>query len=108
MLVLWTDALIYALVLACIALAWMLSRQRHLRRPLRALTANPVAMASLTLLLCFVLIGLADSIHFRDDDSRGNDAISLLDVAIRMSPNTPLNRPTAVASPKRNSSRPWR
>lgn len=81
MLVLWTDALIYALVLACIALAWMLSRQRHLRRPLRALTANPVAMASLTLLLCFVLIGLADSIHFRDDDSRGNDAISLLDVA---------------------------
>lgn len=81
MLVLWTDALIYLLVLACIVLAWTLSRQRHLRRPLRALATNPVAMASLTLLLCFVLIGLADSIHFRDGDSRGNDAISLLDVA---------------------------
>lgn len=81
MLVLWTDALIYFLVLAAGGLAWTLSRQLHMRRPLRKIAASPVAMASLTLLLCFVLIGLADSVHFKDGESRGNDAISLLDVA---------------------------
>ena len=81
MLVLWTDALIYLLVVAAGMLAWYLSRQQHMRRPLHKIAASPVAMASLTLLLCFALIGLADSIHFKDTDSRGNDAISLLDVA---------------------------
>jgi peptide/nickel transport system permease protein len=81
MIVLWTDALIYLLVLASVGLAWYLSRQQHMRRPLKKIAASPVAMASLTLLLCFALIGLADSIHFEAGDSRGNEAISLLDVA---------------------------
>ena len=81
MIVLWTDALIYLLVVASVALAWYLGRQQHMRRPLKKIAASPVAMASLSLLLCFALIGLADSIHFKDGDSRGNEAISLLDVA---------------------------
>ncbi|AEG02234.1 ABC transporter permease [Methylomonas methanica] len=81
MLVLWTDALIYFLVVAATALVLYMSRQEHMRRPLKKIAANPVAMASLTMLLCYVLIGLADSIHFKDSDSRGNKAISLLDVA---------------------------
>ena len=81
MLMLWTDALVYLLVVAAVVLAVYMSRQAHMRRPLHKIAAGPVAMASLTLLLCFVLIGLADSIHFKDDDSRGNDTISLLDVA---------------------------
>lgn len=81
MVLLWTDALIYLLVLTSLVLVWYLSRQLHMRRPLCKLAASPVAMASLTLLLCFALIGLADSIHFKDGDSRGNEAISLLDVA---------------------------
>lgn len=81
MLVLWTDALIYLLIVAAAMLAVYMSRQAHMRRPLKKIAASPVATASLTLLLCFVLIGLADSIHFKDGDSRGNEAISLLDVA---------------------------
>ncbi len=80
MLVLWTDALIYLLVVASAVLAVYMSRQTHMRRPLRKIAASPVAMASLTLLLCFVLIGLADSIHFKDGENRGNDVISLLDL----------------------------
>lgn len=79
MLVLWTDALIYLLLLASLLLAWYLASQRHLRRPLASLTASPVAMACLTLLLGFAGIGLLDSIHFKDQQSRSNEAISLLD-----------------------------
>ncbi|MCQ8127819.1 ABC transporter permease [Methylomonas rivi] len=81
MIVLWTDALIYLLVVTSVVFAWYLGRQQHMRRPLKKIAASPVAMASLTLLLCFALIGLADSIHFKDGDSRGNEAVSLLDVA---------------------------
>lgn len=81
MLVLWTDALIYLLVLASLLLAWYLHGQPHMRRPLQKIAENPVATASFTLLLCFVLIGLADSIHFKDSQNNGNEAISVLDVA---------------------------
>ncbi|MBS4051741.1 MAG: ABC transporter permease [Methylomonas sp.] len=81
MIVLWTDGLIYLLVVTSVVFAWYLGRQQHMRRPLKKIAASPVAMASLTLLLCFALIGLADSIHFKDGDSRGNEAVSLLDVA---------------------------
>jgi len=80
MLVLWTDALIYMLVIATAVLAWYMARQQHMRRPLKTIAGNAVAMASLTLLVCFVLVGLSDSIHFKDSESHGNDAISLLDV----------------------------
>ncbi len=79
MLVLWTDALIYLLLLASLLLVWYLASQRHLRRPLASLTASPVAMACLTLLLGFAGIGLLDSIHFKDQQSRSNEVISLLD-----------------------------
>ncbi len=81
MLVLWTDALIYLLVVASLSLVWYLSRQLHMRRPLTKLLSSPVAMATLTLLLCFGLIGLLDSIHFKNTESNGNEAISVLDRA---------------------------
>lgn len=81
MLVLWTDALIYLLVVASLGLVWYLSRQLHMRRPLTKLLGSPVAMATLTLLLCFGLIGLLDSIHFKNTESNGNEAISVLDRA---------------------------
>ncbi|WP_150050393.1 MULTISPECIES: ABC transporter permease [Methylomonas] len=79
--VLWTDALVYLLVAAAAALAVYVARQQHMQRPLRKIAASPVAAASLTLLLCFALIGLADSLHFKDADSRGNEILSLLDLA---------------------------
>ncbi len=81
MLVLWTDALIYLLVVASLSLVWYLSRQLPMRRPLIKLVSSPVAMATLTLLLCFGLIGLLDSIHFKNTESNGNEAISVLDRA---------------------------
>jgi peptide/nickel transport system permease protein len=81
MLILWTDALIYVLLITGGAAALYLWRQEPMRRPLRKIAASPVAMASLTILIMFSLIGVADSIHFRDNASRGNEALSLLDAA---------------------------
>jgi peptide/nickel transport system permease protein len=52
-----------------------------MRRPLTKLLSSLVAMATLTLLLCFGLIGLLDSIHFKNTESNGNEAISVLDRA---------------------------
>jgi len=79
--VLWTDALVYLLVAAAVGLVVYVARQPHMQRPLHKIAASPVAAASLTLLLCFALIGLADSLHFKDADSRGNEIVSLLDLA---------------------------
>lgn len=79
MLVLWTDALIYLLLLTALVMAVYASRQPHIRRPLNKLASSPVAMASLCLLLCFTAVGLMDSIHFKNTASNTNEAISLLD-----------------------------
>ena len=45
MLVLWTDTLIYLLVVAATLLAIYMSRQMHMRRPLRKIGSSPIAMA---------------------------------------------------------------
>ena len=79
MLVLWTDVLIYLLVLATVILAAYMTWQPHLRRPLNKLLASPIAMGSLTLLLVFAGIGLLDSVHFKLQDSHRNEVISVLD-----------------------------
>lgn len=78
MLVLWTDALIYILVLAVILTCWYMSKQAHLRRPLNKIAKSAVAMGSLTILLNFVLLGLLDSIHF-NVSGNSTEAVSVLD-----------------------------
>jgi peptide/nickel transport system permease protein len=63
---LWTDILIYVLV---IAVAWfgIQARQKeHLRAPWRHVLQRPLAMSALVVLMCYVVIGLLDSIHFRE------------------------------------------
>ncbi|MGR8935646.1 MAG: ABC transporter permease [Gammaproteobacteria bacterium] len=79
MVVLWTDALIYMLLTALLALAVWLRDHEPLRRPWRTVCASRTAMASLAILLFFVAIGLLDSVHFRDRRSQTNEIISLLD-----------------------------
>ncbi|MDO8843230.1 ABC transporter permease [Methylicorpusculum sp.] len=79
MVVLWTDALIY-LLLICGAGFWFCVRGRAtMQRPIRKVGRSKTGMVSLTVLLLFVCIGLLDSIHFRTDEERSNEIISLLD-----------------------------
>lgn len=81
MIVLWTDGLIFALILSILALCFALRGKEHFKRPLQAITSNSVGMVSLVVLVFFVLIGLLDSVHFKSNQQDYNNEItSLLDV----------------------------
>ena len=78
--VLYTDALLWLLVLALGAYAWYCARRSHLAAPWRRVFQSPAAIASAVVLAVFLLIGLADSVHFRRPPSIAEQ--SLLDVAL--------------------------
>ncbi len=63
--VLWSDILIWLLVAAGAGLAVLISRSPPLLAAWRRVGANRVGMASATILLAFVLVGLLDSLHYR-------------------------------------------
>ena len=64
--VLWTDLLLFGL-LGCIVLAaWSARRSEPMRAAWGRVGASGVGMTSLTLLLVFVLVGLVDSLHYRE------------------------------------------
>ena len=62
---LWTDAALFALVLAVIAYAWHVARSRTLRATWGRVARNTPAMCSAVVLMLFVVVGLFDSIHFQ-------------------------------------------
>jgi len=63
--VLWSDLLIWLLVAAGAGLGVLIARSPPLLAAWRRVGANRVGMASATVLLAFVLIGLLDSLHYR-------------------------------------------
>ena len=64
--VLWTDAMIFALLAGVLALVWFIRRQEHLLAPWRAVARRPMAMGAAWVLGVFVVIGLLDSLHYRE------------------------------------------
>ena len=78
MVLLWTDALIFFLVLMMLGLGFYMRGQEHLRRPWGKVTSSVAGMVSGVFLLVFVTIGLLDSIHFKSSN-QGNEIISVLD-----------------------------
>lgn len=83
MILLWTDALLFILVLALSGLVVYMGRKPHMRRPLKKIARSKSGMVSLVVLLFFLSIGLLDSIHYKDDGKRINDVISVLDYLAR-------------------------
>jgi peptide/nickel transport system permease protein len=79
MVVLWTDALIFMLIVVMLGLATYLRGKEHIKRPLQKIARSKVGMASLVVLLFFVSIGLLDSVHFKPANNKSNEIISLLD-----------------------------
>ncbi|MEQ1559387.1 MAG: ABC transporter permease [Methyloglobulus sp.] len=79
MTVLWTDALVYLLLLTTIGLAFYLHDKEHIQRPLNKIRASKVGMVSLVVLLFFLVVGLLDSVHFKASQEKANEVISLLD-----------------------------
>ncbi len=68
---LWTDALIFMLLIVSLAAVWWIRRHAHLRAPWAAVARRPMAMGAALVLAVFVAIGLLDSLHYRErlDDS---------------------------------------
>lgn len=79
MIILWTDALIYLLVISLLVGGFFMARQAQMRRPLAKIASSKTGMVSLLVLVFFVLIGLLDSVHFKSTETKTNDIISLLD-----------------------------
>ncbi|MFZ5556072.1 MAG: ABC transporter permease [Pseudomonadota bacterium] len=63
--VLVTDALVFVLVAAVLAFAWVARRREHLRAPWRRVAASRAGMTAATVLAVFVVVGLLDTVHFR-------------------------------------------
>lgn len=63
--ILWTDALIFALLAVVLALVWLIRRHEHLLEPWRIVAQRPMAMGAALVLGVFVVIGLLDSLHYR-------------------------------------------
>jgi len=86
---LWTDALIFLLVLTISCYAVYAQSKAHLSEPWKYVSRRPLAMSALVILLAYVVIGLLDSIHFRTSlesidnqqtESYSGEVISVFDV----------------------------
>lgn len=62
--VLWTDALIYLLLITAIIVFLWMRKQEHWREPWRIVAGRKLGMAAFVILLTYVLVGFLDSIHF--------------------------------------------
>jgi peptide/nickel transport system permease protein len=63
--ILWTDALVFLLLVVAAGFARYASQHEHLRAPWRRVARTPAAMSALVPLVVFVAIGLLDSLHYR-------------------------------------------
>jgi peptide/nickel transport system permease protein len=86
-----TDYPIWLLVAVAVAYALYVRRQPHLAAPWRRVTRSAAGMSALVVLLAFIAVGLADSLHFRPQLERGDqqgrpvygvEVLSLLDVLV--------------------------
>ena len=83
---LWTDGLIWLLVAIGVILGVYVLRNPTLRASWHRVITRPVGMASLAVLTVFVLVGLADSLHYRlrlDNGQYDVEVLSALDRALK-------------------------
>jgi peptide/nickel transport system permease protein len=63
--VLWSDALFFGLIMAVVLLGVWARRQAPLRQSWARVARDKVAMVSATILAAFLLVGVLDSLHYR-------------------------------------------
>ncbi len=90
--ILWTDALIYLLLVVVITFIMIARRREYLRAPWREVTRSKMAMGCMVVLLAYFTLGLLDSLHFRPalpgaaaSDGRvdySTEVLSVLDVIV--------------------------
>lgn len=88
---LWTDILVYILLIVVLSAIIYIRKHIHLVAPWKAVFKRKRGVISAMILLCYVIIGLLDSVHFRlplDDKTVGErqhyatEVLSLLDVFV--------------------------
>jgi peptide/nickel transport system permease protein len=81
-----TDLLLWLLVAAVFYYAWYCRRRPHLAAPWKRVFQSPAAMITSVVLVCYAVIGLADTLHFRLALSGGKayspEVLSVLDLAL--------------------------
>jgi len=86
--ILWTDALIFLLVILAVIFTLYASHKEHLRAPWREVSRSKVGMGALVVLSVYVAIGLLDSIHYQPQaDEHGitetAEVLSVFDTLVR-------------------------
>ncbi|MDD5296857.1 MAG: ABC transporter permease [Rhodocyclaceae bacterium] len=62
---LWTDALLFALLAAAVAAGFYVRRREYLMLAWRRVAGDGLGMAAATVLALFLVVGLLDSLHYR-------------------------------------------
>ncbi|MGD8591659.1 MAG: ABC transporter permease [Gammaproteobacteria bacterium] len=106
--VLWTDGLVYLLVVALLLFTIQAKSKEHLRGPWRHIARRRIAMSAMVVLMFYVAVGLLDSVHFRKALERqpgqtqvhySGEVLSLLDIiatALRERQETTYSAPFAT------------
>lgn len=85
--ILWTDGLIFLLVLLAIGFTLYARKKEHLRAPWKEVAHSKVGMGALVVLSVYLIIGLLDSVHYRPQaDANGKaetvEVLSLFDTLV--------------------------
>ena len=80
---LWTDVLLWILVVLTVITILYSRKRRHLAEPWKRVFRSRIAVASLVVLMSFISIGLLDSIHMRGvGSSSSGEVLSLFDLMV--------------------------
>jgi peptide/nickel transport system permease protein len=88
---LWTDILIYLLLAVIIIAVLYIRKQPHMTAPWKLVLQRKRGVISLMILLCYVVVGLLDSVHFRlsvennkssDKQHYATEVLAVLDLVI--------------------------
>lgn len=74
---LWTDILIYLLVISISSFIWHTLKHEHLKAPWRLVFRRRLGMAAFLILMSYVGVGLLDSVHYKKGDDP--EILSFLD-----------------------------
>ena len=88
---LWTDILIYVLLIVVVSAVFYIRRRPHLLVPWKSVLRRKRGVISIMILLSYVVIGLLDSVHFRpalpadvasESTHYSTEVMTLLDLAV--------------------------
>ena len=68
--ILWTDALIYLLLVLTAGMVWYTRRHEHLMQPWKRVAGSRTGQAAMVVLLFYVTVGLLDTLHFHPKSRR--------------------------------------